>query len=315
VSWQDLLGGDAERVLPWFGFGRVHTEERSWTLSGPKPPEYGWYRFSTPGGRETKLLSREMQPADPDWGGDQHMLKGYIVGDRIILDSSRVDPDPAKLIEQTYRAYCVEPGLERFERAYVIQDRDGHFVYGGQEFPLGPEQEVIEAYQDRLESIDNIAGVTPPLDLAFRWVSHQRLKHEERLAELQRIREEEERKRAEEERLQQLMKDAGSAVGRRALAARDFETAAREALRVSGADLLDVRQSRARGEMVVQYRFRRRRLECVVERASMRVIDAGVCLTDHGTGVKGDTFFTLESLPGVVGEAMDRNVLVVWRHA
>ena len=30
--------------------------------------------------------------------------------------------------------------------------------------------------------------------------------------------------------------------------------------------------------------------------------------------VKGDTYFTLESLPGVIGWAMDQNKLVVWRH-
>jgi len=110
------------------------------------------------------------------------------------------------------------------------------------------------------------------------------------------------------------MKDAGTAVGRRVLAARDFETAAREALKISGAELLDTRPSHNKAEMVVQYRFRERRLECVVDKATMRVLDAGVCLTDHGTGVKGDRLFTLESLPGVIGEAMNLNKLVVWRH-
>jgi hypothetical protein len=110
------------------------------------------------------------------------------------------------------------------------------------------------------------------------------------------------------------MKDAGTAIGRRALAAKDFESAAREALRVSGAELLDVRQSANKGEMVVQYRFEKRRFECVVQKNTLRVIDAGVCLTDHNTNEKGDTFFTLESLPGVIAEAMRRDKLVVWRH-
>jgi hypothetical protein len=43
-------------------------------------------------------------------------------------------------------------------------------------------------------------------------------------------------------------------------------------------------------------------------------VDSGICLVDHGTGERGDTRFTLESLPGVVGEAMDLGRLVVFRH-
>ena len=110
------------------------------------------------------------------------------------------------------------------------------------------------------------------------------------------------------------MRATGTGAWRRALARRDFEAAAREALRLSGAELLDARPAYGRGEMIVQYRFRRRRLECVVDRATLRVSDAGICLTDEVTGERGDTYFTLESLPAVVGEAMDRSLLVVYRH-
>jgi len=169
------------------------------------------------------------------------------------------------------------------------------------------------AYQDRRQDVHNISGVTPALDLAFRWITVQRELSEERRREMARIRAEEEAKRAEQERLEQAMKDAGTAVGRRILAVQDFEMAAQEALRVSGAELLDVRDSAQRGEKVVQYRFRERRLECVVDKKTLRIVDAGVCLDDH-SGTKGDTFFTLESLPGVIGEAIDLKKLVVWRH-
>jgi len=314
MSWKDLLNSGSERVLPWFGFKRVHDAERSWTLTGPQPPEHGWYRFNVKGGRGAELASPSPQIPDPVWGEAQRKLRGYLVGDRFIPDSARVDPDPAKLLQQTIICYCVEPGLERFARACVASDREDRLVYLSQEFPAGPEERVARAYQDRAEWVTHITGVTPALDLAFRWLSYQRLKKEERQRELQRIREEEEKKRAEEERIQQLMKDAGTAMGRRALAGRDFEAAAREALRVSGAELLDARESYNKGEMVVQYRFQQRRLECVVEKRTLRVVDAGVCLTDHDTGEKGDTFFTLESLPGVIAEALRIGKLVVWRH-
>lgn len=314
MGWKDLLDDGSECILPWYGFKRVHDAERSWTLQGPVPPEHGWYLFQESGGRLTSLISSESQCADVTWGDGQRKLKGYLVGDRFIPDDARVDPDPAKLIAQTRVAYCVEPGLERFARATVVEDREQHLVFLSQDFPIGPEEVVTKAYQDKAGSIDNVPGVTPPLDLAFRFLSHDRAEREKRREELRKLREAEEKKRAEEERIQKLMKDAGSAAGRRALAVTDFETAAREALRVSGAELLDARPSYNRMEMVVQYRFQNRRLECTVEKKTLRIIDAGVCLTDHDTGRKGDRFFTLESLPGVIAEAIKLNKLVIWRH-
>lgn len=314
MSWRDLLDEGHKRTLPWVGRTMVHSAERSWSVRLPYPPEHGWFKFEAGGDRWASLVSREPVEPDSSYFTTMATYRGYVVGDRFILDSARVDPDPKKLIEQTKQVYCVEPGLDRFARATVVIDREGHFIYRSQEFPLGPENEALMAYQDRKDSLTGIAGVTPALDLAFQWISYQRIQAEVRRKEVERLLAEEAKKRAEEERVQQAMKDAGTAVGRRVLAARDFETAAREALKVSGAELLDVRPSCNKAEMVVQYRFRERRLECVVDKTTMRVLDAGVCLTDHNTGVKGDRLFTLESLPGVIGEAMNLNKLVVWRH-
>lgn len=315
MSWRDLIeDADYERILPWYGHRKVHSPSRSWTLQGPLPPEHGWYAFDTTGGRFATLVSGEPMDADPAYDEVQDVFWGYLVGDRIIIDGSRVVPDPKDLIGQTERVYCVELGLERFTRARVTRDRGGYLVYMQQEFPLGPESDALAAYQDRKPDLSEVSRVTPGLDLAFRWISYQRELAEERARELERIRAEEEAQRAAQERLEAATRDAGTAVGRRVLAAQDFEAAAREALRVSGAELLDVRHSHRRAEMVVQYRFRHQRLECVIDRTTLRVIDAGVCLQDHETGEKGDTWLTLESLPGVIGEALDLDKLVIWRH-
>lgn len=313
MGWEELLseGKPAAKVMPWFGFKTVHNSERTWTIQGAQPPEHGWYRFEAKGGRYCLWVGNANH--DPDYAKGQRVLSGYLIGNRFIPDDARVDPNPDKLVEQTRQVYCVEPGLERFARAQVVKDRGEHLVFDSQAFPLGPEEEVRRAYQDRATSVSKIQHVTPSLDLAFRWISRQRELQEARVRELERIRAEEERKRAETERIQQAMKDAGTALGRRAVAARDFPTAAREALRVSGAELLDTRDSYNKGEMVVQYRFLNRRLECVVDK-NLRVVDAGICLTDHQTGEKGDTWLTLESLPGVVAEAERLGVLTVWRH-
>lgn len=312
MSWRDLLSDGEKLSLPWLGGRKVHGKDRSWTIKGRLPEEHGWHEFDVSGGRKA-VLSGEGE-VDPDFE-TVLAVKGYLVGDRLVPDQARVEPDPDRLWEQTAPVHLVEPGLERFARAVVCPDRAGRLIYVRQEFPEGPEMEVQEAYQDRLGSVSHVKGVTPALDLAFRFVSQQRLLAEERRREAERRRLEAERKRQEEEKLREAMRNAGTGVGRRVLAAQDFDAAARAALTISGAQLLDTRPSYRRNEMVVQYRFRRRRLECVVDRQTLQVIDSGICLTDHHTGEQGDTYFTLESLPAVVGQAMDEGRLVVYRHA
>lgn len=314
MSWEDLLGENDRWVLPWYGGMAVHNAKRSWLIDGPKPQEHGWYEFNTTGGRCCTLAGPDKTDPDPAWAEGQETIRGYMVGDRLITDWCRIDPAPNKLVEQTEVVYCVEPGLTRFTRAAVVRDRVGYLVYVQQEFPQGPEIEVLAAYQDREPNVNHIPGVTPSLDLAFRWVSRQRELAEARRQELEKIWAEEEKEREKQERIKEEMERAGTAVHRRSLAGRDFDVAAREALRVSGAEILDTRPGFNEREMVVQYRFRQRRFECVVDKMTLRIIDAGVCLTDERTGEKGDTRFTLESLPGVVGEAIDQDVLVVFRH-
>jgi len=311
MGWQDLLSSpDEEKVLPWTGGKHVHDRERTWTIQGKLPVEHGWHFFLVSGGRKAEL--KDFAEPDPNFENGHKIVKGYLVGDRIIPDDARVDPDPTKLIDQTYPVFLVELGLDRFTRATVAQTRGG-LVYIRQEFPQGAEVAVQMAYQDRKESVAHVLGVTPALDLAFRWVSYQRIRAEERQKELELIRAEEERKRIEQERFQKAIKDAGTGAGRRALAQYDFNAAAKAALKLTGAELLDARQSYNKREMIVQYRFQNRRFECVVDKDTLRVVDSGICLTDHH-GVKGDTRFTLESLPTVAGEAIRTGKLVVYRH-
>lgn len=313
MDWASLLDSGGERVLPWAGGRLVHSHDRTWRIKGRIPPEFGWYTFNTGSNQYAKLVSRDPVDMDPDFENGSTLIQGYLVGDRFIPDDARVDPDPAKLVEQTESVFCVEPGLDRFTRATVTRDREGRLIYIRQEWPTGPESAVLMAYQDRKDSVNDIPEVTPSLDLAFRWVSYQRAVAEARAAEMERRRREEEARLAAEEARRRLIQQGGTAVGRRELAKVDFEAAARAALRMADAELLDVKDSYNRNEKVVQYRFRHRRLECVVDAKTLQVVDAGVCLDDH-RGTKGDTWFTLESLPGVINEAIDLGKLVVWRH-
>lgn len=83
---------------------------------------------------------------------------------------------------------------------------------------------------------------------------------------------------------------------------------------------MDSKRGVRRGEMVVKFRLGRRRFECTCDEHTLNIIDAGICLTAHYDdeafegGTKGDTWFTLESLPGVIREAETAGVLVVFRH-
>jgi hypothetical protein len=94
----------------------------------------------------------------------------------------------------------------------------------------------------------------------------------------------------------------------------DFGAAAKAALAVGGAELLDWRDSRVAGEAVVQFRYLGRRFECVAQKATLRIVDSGICLVDHHTGFRGDTLLTLESLPGTIAQATREHKLVVFRH-
>ena len=310
MSWKDLLSDKVEIVLPWTGGRSVSCRSREWCIRGKNPREYGWFRFSVSGGRDATLLG----PTDLDPGfeeGHPHVA-GFIIGNRLIPDGARVTPDPDHFIDQTLEVYIAERGLERFSRAVAVRLTNGNYVYVRQEFPQGPEQAVLEAYQDRKDSVDDIPGVTPALDLAFRFVSRERILSEARAKELERLRLEEEKKMEAEARFREALKNAGTGAGRRHLATHDFDAAARAALALSGAELLETVDAYNKDERIVRYRFMNQRLECVVNRHTLRITDSGICL-GHGAE-KGDTFFTLESLPTVVAEAIRGHKLVVYRH-
>jgi len=311
MGWKDLLQKAGETlVFPWIGGRTLRRESRMWTLDGPSPNEHGWCVFALEG-RRAKLFGR----TDPVPEALSRITQGYLVGDRLIPDGIWVNPDPAKIIDFSERVWLVEPGLDRFVRVSAGRTHeDGPLVYKSQEMPFGPENDVLSAYLDQKTSVEDVPGVSPALDAAFRMESWQRTEIERRRVEAERRRREEEERRAKEERRQQLIEQLGDGAGRREMARVDFAEAARAALAVGGAVFVDHRMSPQRHEMIVRYRLDGRRFECTCDSRTMQIIDAGVCLTDHDTGERGDTFFTLESLPAVIREAERLGVLHVFRH-
>jgi hypothetical protein len=305
MGWQDLLSESSGRITaPWLGGRRIYSGAKAWRVEGKLPREFGFYVWDLNGRKATRVSEAEF---DSGYGDGWASERGYLVGDRFLRVDFPRGGQVAEFAELSQPVYLVEPGLDRFSLVRVVQDPERRNIYQEELFPLGPEDEVRRAFIDKKESLEGIKEVIPALDLAFRFATRQRQLLEERRAEL-------ERKRLEEERLEQARRNMGTGLGRRTLAVEDFEAAAKAALSVGGAELLDIRPGRTRNEAVVQYRYEHRRLECVADKRTLRIIDSGICLTDHHTQEKGDTYFTLESLPSVVGEAIRDAKLVVYRH-
>jgi hypothetical protein len=288
VGWKDLIAkGDETVTHPWLGGRTVRSATQTWTLGGPLPQEHGWYTFRIAGRHATHPVPNEPRP-------DRLVciVKGYLVGDRVVPDGARVDPDPKKIVEFSERVHLLEPGLDRFARVAAGRAHEVEpLVYCHQEMPLGSESDVLQAFLDQKPSVQEIKGVPPALDAAFRMEVWQR-----------------------EERRRQIVERLGDGVGRREMAPVDFEEAARAALAIGEATLLDVRPSHRRHEKVVRYRLDGCRYECTCDDRTLRIIEAGICLTSHEDGERGDDRFTLESLPSVVREADRLGVLVVLRH-
>lgn len=319
--WQSLLAKPGSVILPWFGGRKVVRGARTWSIDR-MPPHNGWYEFEIDGSRSAILVGPAER--DPSFELEHPLVRGYLVGNRLVSDSTRVVM-PERFVESTRRVFLADEGLQLIERV-VAADAGRGLVFIRTEFPLGPEQAVIEAFEDRKLDLSGIRDVPPALELVFRWMFWQRASSEaaaqrraEEEARQARIRAEEETRRAAEEarraRIEEASRQVGTGAGRRNLAVHDFRSAARAALSLSGSELLGTRDIDST-RVEVRYRFRHERLACVVDRETLRVLDAGVCLTDERTGEKGDTYFTLESLPAVIGRIMDddESRLVVWRH-
>lgn len=318
MGWQDLLQKPDERiVLPWLysqrdllvGFGG-----RSWTINGKRPRESGWYEWKVVG-RKVEWIEEAQKMADdlqhPGWTIETPIAAlGYLIGDRFVRDLPSQMVLTTQTLTELPRVHLVPEDLDLFDHISVWEIGNNLF-FCRSEFPLGPEVEVRVALLDELPSTAHIRGVPPGLDLAFRMESWRRAEVKRLEAEAMQKRLEAEAQRAAEERRAALVKQLGDGAGRRELAKVDFPTAARAALRVGGAELIDARTI-GRGLFEVRYRVDGERLACVCDE-ELRITDAGICLVDHRTGVKGDTRFTLESLPAVVREAQEDNKLVIFR--
>lgn len=313
MGWRDLLQAPGETfVSPWVGGRSLPSDSQVFKIEGRLPPEHGWYEFELDG---RKARFRKEAEPEPEKLKNER-VQGYLVGDRVLADGVRVEFNLKAITKQSQKVHFIEDGLDRFVRITAVRAyEDGPFVYSHQEMPLGPEDDVLGAFLDgEATTVDHLPGVAPALDAAFRMEVWRRAEAARRRAEEEERRRKEEEERQREARRQQLIEQLGDAQGRREMAQHDFGEAARAALKVGGATYLDHRKMQGRQEMAVKFRLGGERFECTCDEQTLRIIDSGICLTDHRTGESGDTRFTLESLPGVIQQAQDTGVLHVYRH-
>ncbi len=317
MGWADLLQKEDETIVyPWTGGRSVRLGDRIWKLDGKLPDEHSWVALSV----SARTCKVAVLLADSSPEHLKHVAVGYLVGDRFLLDQVRVSSDPADIVAVSEAVHFIEPGLPRFSRVSVGRMfPGGPLIFKSQEFPLGPEPEVSDAYLNKLSGVDSIKGVPPALDAAFRMETWQRAEVVRLRAEAEKRRKEEEEKRKKEDARRELAERLGSATSRREMAAIDFGEASKAALAIGGAEYLDHRAATRKGEMVVQFRLNKKAFECVCDAKTMQIIDSGICLNSHGgdgfaRGTKGDSWLTLESLPGVIAQAERERKLVVFRH-
>lgn len=307
MNWRALLQTAPTRVsYPWAGGRHLVVQVRRVEIVGRLPREPGWYDFDV--GHTAQLVG----PGASDPDALRFVARGYLVGDHVVsrqLAERGFCPKCALFSGRTcHRCGAAGVPIERVHLSDALPlftlvsagriEEGGPLIFRQEELGSGVEDEVRTAFETR-GTLDDIKGV--PFDLRLAFDLHSRHRDEV-----------EARRRAAE-----LRRAVGVAAGRRALAREDYETAAKEALRVGGAQLLGVRKSPVAGEWFVRFTVDGRPIEAVADQ-DLRIVDAGICLVAHGDdeyeeGTKGDRWFTLESLPDVVREAVRRGLLVVLR--
>lgn len=290
-------------VLPYFyNSWCVHTPDQRLNILGDRPQQDGWYSFETRG-RNAKLL--DPIPTIPNYSILNRLptSHGFLLGNKVWIQGQR-DPAPIRLVPEN-----IEPMAH-----ILVAELNYQSIFKDLAVSDSPWAEVLANAEMGNTSIDHIPDVPAALQNVFQLFCDQKRRVEEnrrRIAELARQRREEEERETERLRSeQQLRQMGGTATQRRLLARTNFELAATAALQVGNAQYVSHRQSG--NDMIVRFRLNYYLYECVCDQ-QMRIIDAGICLTDEITGERFDELLTLESLPPVIAEARRNNVLHIYR--
>lgn len=336
VDYRRFLAKTETLTLPWLGGREVDAKDRRLRLDGDAPEKPGWFRFEVMGRR-----ARVQAPADAPSLEALPKVRGWLRGDRLFREGGALEPVQL-LPEEEPPAFS--PIVARRWSPTVL-------LFEGLEFETEAEGAAREALGDR-RSLQAVKGVPAPLRAAYglallervaREVNVRFAPHEVRLAlgpiaegGVERAREvlralEAERALARREldelarRRQQALLAADvaaqvdalrerqaigavHAMGRRNGPQAPIEERAEEALAAAGAQLETLRRLRG-DQLEVVFRYQGERFISIVDGATLQVIDSGICLGHPPR----DDLVTLESLIGVIHEAMETGALVILR--
>lgn len=280
MRYEDFLQKKNEEViLPYLRNNEVVDLDKRYRVKG-KVKEGKWYAFRIKGRDAFPLKEVESELGQYDALKE---FQGYLFNDLFISGGI------------THKAYASEElQLEKFTPVKVKQWFDDSLLYSESLFETNIELEVRIDFEGEKNSIRSIKGVTPDLFLAYTMFSFDRTQ--------KRIEEEEKLKKLEkEEREKEIERQRQTVKGR-----------LEYSLSRTGAKLLNYVEAYD-GTLIVRFEYMEERFECVAHK-DMRIIDAGICLTDERTGEKGDGRFTVASLPSVISYAKRQGKLVVFRH-
>jgi len=316
MDYRDFLGASEERVLPHLGGLRV-VGPRPFRLEGSLQP--GWYRFTLQGRRVKACVAAE---PEEELLETLRPVRGHLVGTNLALVDGSARP--LHLLPE-WRPERFAPVLARVWGDALIFHRE--------DFESESESEARAALDEGL-GLGAAKGVPSSLRAAFAlellerasqstgiaWQVAEALPHLRRLAsegsasaetwlrEMEGLRQErirqEERRRARETRSSLQTRHQRAPRG----APASLEDRVDRALHSAGGVLLDLRPL---GDGLADVRWTQGdvTLLSMFRQDTLQVIDSGVCLEGS------DDQLTLESLPGVIEEALRGGQLVITRRA
>ena len=307
MDFRRFLNRHEEIVVPYLGGPEIVAPGRGLRVASRPAP--GWWRFSITGRTATPVAPvpppGQVLEGLPSVRG--HLWAGHLAREDAVTEAVHLLPDD-------------EP--PRFSPCRARRWHSGHLIFDRLEW----EQEAEEGARRALEQRRALAvkGVPASLRAAFGYALAEAMARERavRVSPLeirQRVLDiadggaeaaEQELRRLETERERGRREAEASRRRRQAPApatrGEDGRARAANALRVAGAEPLDLR-GLAGGLLEVTYRFQGERFLTVVDAATLRVVDAGICLAG------ADQLLTLESLPAAIREAIDSGSLVITR--
>jgi hypothetical protein len=325
VDYTKFLGKTERIVAPYLGGAHVVLKDRRLRVDEPRPETFGFHRFEVRGRN-----ARHLEAADPEGTDDCPKARGHFVGEWLVhaggLDRLRLLPEEEPPPLSTTRA-----------RRWW----SGDFLFEALDFD-GEAEEEARLRLEKREPIGDMKGVAATLRTAFGLAFAMDVARESGtplsireaapyavsiadggldaargLAE----RLERERREAEERALSEAIQNRDRARVRELLANRPaaqkrhhgarptIENAAGRAFEaLDGADARMLGSRRlADDRLEVRFEFMGERFISVVDAMSLHVYDSGVCLAG------ADEMVTLDSLPGVIREAIETSRLVITR--